>query len=131
MTPQPTPYGRNRVEHPLDAVDEAALLDLLTDDRCQAILDAVTEEAHTAGELIDDLDIPRSTLYRKVDALTDANLLAEQTRIDANGNHESQYVRQFEVVSFEIDFGSGLEIRVADGEPAATDAHPTIGASAD
>ena len=131
MTTPSTPDGHAGIEHPLEAVDETELLALLTDDRCQAILEAVTDDTRTASELTDELDIPRSTLYRKIDSLTEANLLIEQTRIDANGNHESEYGRQFESVSLEVDFCGGLEITVEDGEPVAAGAHTTISVGAD
>lgn len=130
MASQPTPYGRTRRTDTLQSVDESDLLELLTDDRCCAILEAVSDGPRTAGELIDGLDIPRSTLYRKVDRLVDAGLLAERTRIGTDGNHQSEYVHKLDAVSLEIDFCSGLEIELED--QTAADAPPmTIEASAD
>lgn len=131
MATSPTPYGRTRTRDALQSVDESELLDHLTDDRCRAILDAVDDDAHTAGELIDELDIPRSTLYRKVDSLVDAGLLAERTRIGGDGNHKSEYVRRLDDLSLTVDFSSGIEIQLADGTPVDGATGTMIEAGAD
>jgi DNA-binding transcriptional ArsR family regulator len=73
--------------------DVQSLLELLTDADCRAILTATTDEALTAREVSEDVDLPLSTTYRKLEALTDAGFLAEGTRFDSDGSHPSQYRR--------------------------------------
>lgn len=55
-------------------------------------------EPMTASEISDDCDIPLSTTYRKLDLLTDANLLLEGTEIRADGHHATTYEVAFEEV---------------------------------
>jgi predicted transcriptional regulator len=73
-------------------VDEDALLTALQDDDCQAIVEAVEDEALSATELADTCDLPTSTTYRKLDTLTDAALLDERLRLSSSGSHEREYV---------------------------------------
>ncbi|RDI70902.1 winged helix-turn-helix domain-containing protein [Halopelagius longus] len=56
------------------------------------------DEPMTASEISDDCDIPLSTTYRKLDLLTDANLLLEGTEIRSDGHHATTYEVAFEEV---------------------------------
>lgn len=76
----------------LDA-DRDALFDALGDADCRALLDA-TDQPRTARELVDRCRIPRSTVYRKLDRLTDVGLLVETVRVSSDGNHPTAYVRR-------------------------------------
>jgi len=95
-----------------DAERVQTLMDLLTDADCRAMLAATTDEALTVRELAADVDLALSTTYRKVDRLTDAGILVEQTRFDAEGSHPSQYRRVVDdvVVSLTPDDGTTLTV---------------------
>lgn len=80
-----------------DAPDTEAVLEALHDDDCRAIL-AELDEPRTARELLDRCDIPRSTLYRKIDLLSEATLIREGTEISDDGSHASRYHVDFEEV---------------------------------
>lgn len=69
----------------------SALLRALGDPKARAILRATTDGTRTASELSEELDIPLSTLYRKLDRLVDALLIEETPRIASRGRHPSQY----------------------------------------
>jgi len=77
----------------------------LDDADCRAILTELGEP-RTASELLDRCDIPRSTLYRKLDRLTEATLLHEGTEIRADGSHASRY---------EIDFSDVVVTHEGEG----------------
>jgi len=89
-----------------------SLMDVLTDADCRAMLAATSGEAHTTRELSEEVDLPLSTTYRKVDQLTDVGVLAEQTRFDSGGSHPSEYRRVVEdvVVSVAPDDGATLTV---------------------
>ena len=88
-------------EPPLETV--VALLD---DEHARAILTATDEQALSAKELSERCDVSQATVYRRVDRLTAADLLAERTRPRADGHHDTVYVATLEAVS----------IRLSDGE---------------
>lgn len=79
------------------------LLGLLDDSDCREILDATSETARSATELSEVCDIPPSTIYRKVDLLTDAGLLDEGVRLRRNGKHTNEYVRAIEGIEVSVD----------------------------
>ncbi|MFC6826053.1 helix-turn-helix domain-containing protein [Halopelagius fulvigenes] len=72
----------------LGALDDADARDIIR----------TLDEPMTASEISDDCDIPLSTTYRKLDLLTDANLLLEGTEIRADGHHATTYEVAFEEV---------------------------------
>ncbi|WP_435101646.1 helix-turn-helix domain-containing protein [Halarchaeum sp. P4] len=89
------------------------VLDALDDADCRAILEATSENARSATELADACDIPLSTVYRKLDQLSDAGLLAERTRVSLDGRHTSEYERTVEEVTLTVDADGAFSLRVA------------------
>lgn len=97
------------------AIAESDLLAVLTDEKCRGVLRALEADSLTVTELNDELGVPVSTLYRKVDRLVEAGLVEEHTRFRADGNHKSEYVRTVSSVSIDVDL-DGLEVSVEDCE---------------
>ncbi|MDZ7730180.1 MAG: helix-turn-helix domain-containing protein [Natrialbaceae archaeon] len=91
--------------------DSRAVLEALEDDDCRAILTATSKRAKTAKELIERCGLPRSTLYRKLDLLTEAALLEERTRIRHAGKHVREYQRRVEQVVVTISTDPEVELR--------------------
>lgn len=88
------------VRDPLADEDQPALqeiLDALDDPDCRTIV-SVLEEPMTASEISEASDIPLSTTYRKIDRLTEAELVEEGTEIRPDGQHASTYAVAFEEV---------------------------------
>ncbi len=93
------------VRDPLGAEEDPDLnvvLDVLHDDDCRQIVSAL-DEPRTASDLVDQCDIPRSTLYRKLDQLTEATLLYEGTEIRDDGSHAGRYEVDFREVIISCD----------------------------
>lgn len=86
----------------VDAPDPQSVLDALDDPDCRRIVRAL-DEPMTASEISNACDIPSSTTYRKLDRLTDASLLVEQTELRADGHHTTRYRVGFEAVAIELD----------------------------
>ncbi|WP_248896823.1 winged helix-turn-helix domain-containing protein [Haloplanus halobius] len=121
-----TPFPRTcATEETIVDTDEVqAMLDVLQDADCRAVLDATSERPKSASELSDCCDLPLSTTYRKLDALTDLGLLHERTRISRDGKHASEYIRIIDDIhlSAEADVDGGFELTVTrceDAEPNA------------
>lgn len=75
----------------LDEDIKEVLLTALSDPTCRAILNSVSEQALSAGELAHELDLPLSTAYRKLDQLTDTPLVTATYRLAADGKHPKEY----------------------------------------
>lgn len=96
-----------------DGVD--AILTALNDDDCRTILQTVSDsdERLSAAELSDRCDVPLSTMYRKLEMLTDAALLEERLRIKRSGKHTSEYGQRIADVRVSVDSGAGIELELA------------------
>ncbi|MFP8889121.1 helix-turn-helix domain-containing protein [Natrialbaceae archaeon A-CW2] len=98
------------------AKDICAALD---DPDCREIIRNL-EEPMTASELKTSCDIPQSTLYRKLDLLTESTLLEESTEIRRDGHHASKYAIAFEEISLQLDEENELTVAI-DRPPQTTD----------
>lgn len=83
----------------------ATLVDVLDDECARTILAATSTEPMSASELSDVCDVSESTIYRRVDRLDDATLLAQRTRPRADGHHETVYVATLD--RFEVELRDG------------------------
>lgn len=102
------------VRDPLADDDDPELetvLGVLYDEDCRAIVQQL-DEPRTARELVERCDIPRSTLYRKLDQLTEASLLYEGTEIREDGSHASRYEIDFREVIVTCDDDREFDIEV-------------------
>jgi len=117
---------RSTDETTVDDVDEVgAILRALQDDDCRAVLDATGGSPLSASEVADVCDLPLSTTYRKLDTLTEADLLDERTRLCPDGKHASEYVRVVDEVLVDADAGFELTVSRRDipgGETRSGDA---------
>jgi predicted transcriptional regulator len=66
----------------------------------------------TATELIDTCDIPKSTLYRKLELLSDASLVREQDTINPGGGRTTKYERDFDDVMISMDEDNDFSVTV-------------------
>ena len=89
----------------------------LDDPDCREIIREL-EEPLTAGELLERCEIPQSTLYRKLELLTEATLLEESTEIRRDGHHASQYEVAFDEIRLDLDDDRTLAVTIE--RPART-----------
>lgn len=102
------------VRNPASSEDASSLqdvLDALDDADCRAIL-RESAEPMTANELIDACDIPRSTLYRKLERLSRASLVREQVTINPGGGRTMKYERDFEDVTISMDEDDDFSVTI-------------------
>lgn len=76
----------------VDADTTQRLIETLSDEDCRELL-AAADRPMTARELIDDCDIPRATVYRKLNRLEEADLLETSYRMGSGGLPPTQYER--------------------------------------
>lgn len=73
-------------------VDLETLVSLLDDEHIRSILIATSETPRSAAELSDRCGVSTSSIYRRLNKLTDADLVGERTRPRADGHHETVYI---------------------------------------
>ena len=72
--------------------DEQAVFDALADPDCRDIL-ATVEEPLPAKAVADACDLPQTSTYRKLQQLSEAGLVTEETDVRPDGHHTTTYVR--------------------------------------
>lgn len=102
------------VDDSASSTDDCAIqlvLDALEDPDCRSIL-RETAEPMTANQLAEVCEIPRSTLYRKLEHLSDASLLQEYDKINPEGGRTSYYQRDFDNVKITMDENDTFSVTV-------------------
>ncbi|NKE36883.1 MULTISPECIES: winged helix-turn-helix domain-containing protein [Natronococcus] len=89
----------------------------LDDPDCREIIRKL-EEPMTAAELNAQCEIPQSTLYRKLELLTDSTLLEESTEIRQDGHHASKYSVAFDEITLSLEDDRSLSVQIE--RPART-----------
>lgn len=84
-----------------DDPDLQDVLDALDDPDCRKILIETTEPM-TANELTDVCNIPKSTLYRKLDLLSEAALVRELIKVGPEGGRITRYERNVSDVNISV-----------------------------
>jgi len=88
-----------------------SVLDALDDEDCRTIIEHL-EEPLTAGEVSEECDIPMSTTYRKLDLLSDAQLLAEGVEVRQDGHHATRYRTDFNEVIVALAEDRSLDVEI-------------------
>jgi predicted transcriptional regulator len=102
-----------------DTSEVQNVLDALDDPACRAILREIIDPM-TANELLDECDIPKSTLYRKLELLSSASLVREQEIINPEGGRVTYYERSFEDVTISMDDTGAFSVSI-DRTPQSND----------
>jgi len=78
------------------------MLRVLSDPACRKIVIRL-DEPKTAHSLIESCDLSSSTLYRKLEILTESGLVEEQVRINPETRHSTQYQVNFDELTVSLD----------------------------
>ena len=93
-----------------------SVFDLFGDDLARRILVLASDRAVSADDLDDHLEASRPTIYRRLNALLDRDLLVEHQELDERGNHFKSFETALERVSFAIeDGGYDIELELRRG----------------
>lgn len=99
--------GQDHPGETLDPDDSSveAILDTIGNAQARTVLAAISREPRSALELAEDLDISRSSVYRRLDDLVAYDLVKEETRVADDGNHYTVFECNFNstLVSLEDD----------------------------
>ncbi|RJT07115.1 helix-turn-helix domain-containing protein [Halococcus sp. IIIV-5B] len=87
------------------------VLDALNDDDCRDILREIAEPM-TATELIETCEIPQSTMYRKLERLSQASLVRGRDTINPGGGRTTKYTRDFNDVKISVNEDGDFSVTV-------------------
>ncbi|MFC7096765.1 winged helix-turn-helix domain-containing protein [Halobaculum marinum] len=102
------------------STDLQSVLETLADPECREIL-TILETPRSAAEVADRCDLPRTSAYRKLEALSDAGLASTGTSIRTDGHHEKTYERTATGVLVLLDGETegGFEFELRQESPGA------------
>lgn len=93
------PYDRySPTEQPptREPTDPEELLSLLGDEYARAVLEAIAQTPRSGREIVDETGFSKATVYRRLDRLEEAGLVASQTVFDPDGHHRERFHTTFE-----------------------------------
>jgi len=93
------------------SVGVGSVLDLLSDDDTRELFERAGER-RTIPELAAECELPRSTAYRKVNRLVEAELLEPATRAAGGTGKATEYRRTVGAIEIEIDDGTTIDFSV-------------------
>jgi DNA-binding transcriptional ArsR family regulator len=92
------------------------ILEVLRDGECRRILGTLARDSRTASELFDGCDVSQSSLYRKLDRLCEAGLVAETGRVGTSGRSASVYRTDVREVRIDIDGRGRVRVETSASE---------------
>lgn len=104
----------------------ASVLDLLGNELNRRILRLTSEDPLSADDIADRCDASLPTVYRHIDDLRSADLIAERVEYDAAGNHFKRYRASLDSMTLSLTDGK-LTIDVDERDettPGATVSEP-------
>ncbi|RDI70085.1 winged helix-turn-helix domain-containing protein [Halopelagius longus] len=101
------------------APDPGSVFGVLNDDDCQRMVERM-DRPMTADEICDECELPRSTVYRKLERLVEANLAEKRLHAGEAATYRLTFDRVVLAVEEEAD-GLALNVRVEEGAETAAD----------
>ncbi|ERH11630.1 MAG: putative transcriptional regulator [halophilic archaeon J07HB67] len=90
-------------------------LELLSDDCAREILAVVAEEPTPARRISEQLDVSRTTVYRRLDRLEEAGLLDAQLAYDPDGHHRKEFALAVDQLAVTVDT-DGVSVECTGGD---------------
>lgn len=84
-------------------LDEGALFGALEDETTRKILAYTAEEACSAKALDERINVTQTTIYRRLEQLSDDGLVEETVELDESGNHYKTYQSTISHVEVDIE----------------------------
>lgn len=81
------------------------ILDVFSDETSRDIIALASVQPVTAEEIGDHLDLSAPTVYRRLNALIDYQLLREERHVESNGRQYRSFETTVKRVNFEVEAG--------------------------
>jgi DNA-binding transcriptional ArsR family regulator len=96
-----------------DHIDE--FFEVLNDPYARTIMEATVDRSRSAREIGEACNLSSSTVYRKLNTLTDLGLLDTHVEVASSGNHQQLYQLRLDSVNVSIA-GDRLQLEVLHNE---------------
>ncbi|MXV60881.1 helix-turn-helix domain-containing protein [Natronorubrum sp. JWXQ-INN-674] len=83
----------------------------LDDADCREIV-SLLEAPKTVPEIAEEAELPLSTTYRKLDLLTEADLVNETVGVRQGRHHKSRYVADFDCIGITLDDDREFQVAI-------------------
>lgn len=93
-----------------------AILEMLSDKYCRAIIESTMNSSKSANEISSDCSIPISTVYRRLQNLYDSKLLAISGAITTEGKKHFLYKSRIRSIFTRFN-GSDVEVEIVPNAP--------------
>lgn len=102
---------------------DETVLDVVGDDDCRRLIRLLaTDGPQSVRTLHERTGIAQSTLYRKMDLVSDTPLVLAETHLDAGGRQPTRYRLVADEIHVELDDRVGVSVRVEDeGDTGSSD----------
>jgi len=96
-----------RGQHADDQADVSGgeLLELLGDPYTRCVLTAVVESPKSGSDIVEETDVSKATVYRRLEELCDAGLVESRTVFDPDGHHHEEFEAVVDTVAVDFDGG--------------------------
>lgn len=84
-------------------LDEGALFGALEDETTRKILAYTAEEARSAKDLDEQINVTQTTIYRRLEQLSEDGLVEDSLELDESGNHYKTYQSTISHVEVDIE----------------------------
>lgn len=101
-----------------EAEADSDVVEVLGDDYVRTILVQTREEPKSVQALSDACDADPSTIYRRVERLTEADLLEDHQQLDPDGHHHKVYAARLREVRIRLG-EADYEVEIERREPPA------------
>lgn len=105
-----------------DGIDPKEVLDLLADEYVRSILEALGGRDRTAPDVAERCGCSRATVYRRLNALVAAGVVAREPGVDPDGHHRARYRARPVRLSVSVD-GDGLDGEVRRRRERSAEGH--------
>ncbi|MDS0281663.1 helix-turn-helix domain-containing protein [Haloarcula onubensis] len=108
-----------------DSIDDQAVFDVLADADCRDIL-ATVEEPLPAKSVAERCDLPQTSTYRKLQQLSEAGLVAEETEVRPDGHHATTYVRDCSGIFVTLEGDDAFDVETVSPTQSADERLATL-----
>mgnify|MGYP003865749161 FL=1 len=97
------PEVLQRESEAVESVAAETVLDILSDDYAQRIVEVLASQPAPAAMIVEQLDASRPTVYRRLNSLEAAGIVESTVALDPDGHHRKRFHLIVENIGFQLD----------------------------
>ncbi len=97
------PEVLQRESEAVESVAAETVLEILSDDYAQRIVEVLASHPAPAATIVEQLDASRPTVYRRLNSLEAAGIVESTVALDPDGHHRKRFHLVVENIGFQLD----------------------------